>query len=109
MPARNPRGQARPGTSPTACRRSDTGIPNRHRSLQLRLGPFVRARPELVAHDDSGASVPTQQRIVVSRRANGFSLFVVGHGFPKERIRLEAGPGTPLLKLGFSPALAKDS
>src|SRR6266496_2413102 len=69
---------------------------------------FFFARNQLVSLNDSSASIPTKQCIVVARRTNCFRLFKPAHRFAKKLVRLKSAAGCILRQFCFSPTLCKD-
>src|SRR2546425_6834520 len=73
------------------------------------LHPFVRGGPEgRVVHEDSGAGVPAQDRIVVARRAEGLGLLIEGRRLPEAVVGRVTGAGAALLEMGPGAPLADD-
>src|SRR5712691_5677207 len=77
--------------------------------LQRQLQPFVRPRNKFVAHNDAGAGIPAQKRIVVSRRTYRFSFFVPTHRFAQEMVSFVTGARAALMEAGFGTTLGDDS
>src|SRR5207249_8440789 len=87
--------------------RRDRGA--RRRLLQGMLDPLLRPRPDGgVVHQDAGAGVPAQDRVVVSGRTEGLGFLVEGHRLPETVIGHVTRPGAALLELGLGPALPDD-
>ena len=64
---------------------------------------------ELVSLDDSSASVPPQNRIVVTRRTERFGLFEPVHCFAQKIVRLKPAARRVLSQFRLCPAFGDDS
>ncbi len=51
-----------------------------------------------MVHEDSGAGVPAQDRIVVARRAEGLGLLIEGHRLPEAVVGRVTGAGAAFLR-----------
>ena len=69
---------------------------------------FFFTRDELISLNDARASVPTQDRIVVTGRPERFGFFEPVHCFLEKIVRLEATPRRVLSQFHFCPALGHD-
>src|SRR5450432_2374090 len=76
--------------------------------LERRFDFFLVARDQLVLCDHARAGVPTEQRIVVSRRANRFRFLKLPHRFAQTVMRIMAGPRSALGKFRLSAPLGED-
>src|SRR6266849_11215565 len=73
--------------------------------LERKLDPlFFLTRNEFVPFDDSRARVPTQQRIVVARRADYLCLFDTAHRPAEKIVRLKPAVRYALSQLCFGAA-----
>jgi len=66
-------------------------------------------RSELIPRHHPGASVPTQQGIVISGGANCFRLFEPIHRFTESLVRLMPATGRPARELSFGSTFRQDS
>src|SRR5437762_12375141 len=69
---------------------------------------FFFARNQLVSLNDSRASIPTKQCIIMAGRTNCFRFFKAAHSFAKKLVRLEPAAGCILGQFCFSPTLCED-
>src|SRR6266540_7312800 len=67
--------------------------------FQRQLGVFLGPRPEVVAHHDSRAGVPAQQRVVVARRADLLGLFKPQERLAEQFEGVEACAGSAVVQL----------
>src|SRR5258708_27415317 len=70
---------------------------------------LLRARLQLVGHDDAGAGIPAQERVVVSGRTDRLGLFEPGHRLAQIFVGLESRTWTTLPEQRLGPALRDDS
>src|SRR5437868_5578298 len=70
---------------------------------------FFFARNQLVSLNNSSASIPTKQCIIVAGRTNCFRFFKPAHRFAKKLVRLKSAAGCILRQFCFSPTLCEDS
>src|SRR5215510_15447265 len=79
-----------------------------HSLLQIRLRSVHRPRRKVVAHDDSGAGVPPEDRIVIAGGSDRFRLLVALHGVAQPFVSVVARPRPALLQPGFGLSFADD-
>ena len=65
--------------------------------LQWQLDTLLGSGRKLIAHDETGAGVPVEYRIVVFGWTKRFGLFVPAHRFTQQFIGVMAGTGMALM------------
>src|SRR5215470_7795648 len=76
--------------------------------FQIRLRGVGRPRREIVAHADSRAGVPPQNRIIIPCRTDRLGPLVAFHRVPQPFIGVVARSGPPLLQPGLGLPFADD-
>src|SRR5437868_4576810 len=77
--------------------------------FQLQLTLLLGSCHKLVAHDDAGAGIPAEERIIVFRRTKRLGFFVPVHGFAQELVSFMAGARAALMQAGLGSALGDDA
>src|SRR5688572_21995363 len=85
------------------CPNEDTPAPTP--LFQRRFVALLRARFEMITHDQARAGIPTQQRVVVACRADFLCSFIRFHRGAQQLKGGDAGAGRALLELALAVAL----